>query len=135
MESFEIQTTFPVSAKVLYNAWLDSKTHSAMTGTQAEIDPSPEGVFRIFGGYITGKNVELVPGEKIVQRWRTSEFPVTSPDSVLKVIFEKMGKSTKIIIRHTKIPEGQAKDYRQGWKEYYFRPMKSFFGTSMSISG
>ncbi len=128
MESFEIQTTFPASAMQLYHAWLDSATHSAMTGTQAEIDPSPDGEFSIFGGYITGKNVELLPGERIVQRWRTTEFPVKSPDSMLKVIFEETGKSTKMIIRHTKIPEGQAKDYRQGWKENYFRPMKAFFG-------
>ena len=128
MEAFEIQTTFPVSAMELYLAWLDSKVHSAMTGTQAEIDPSPEGGFSIFGGYITGKNAELIPGKKIVQRWRTTEFPVNSPDSVVKIIFEEMGKATKMIIRHTKIPEGQAKDYRQGWKEFYFRPMKAYFG-------
>ena len=128
MESFEIHTSFPVAPEVLYHAWLNSKIHSAMTGTEAEIDPQPEGVFRIFGGYISGKNIEMIPGEKIVQRWRTTDFPVNSPDSVLKIIFEKTGKSTKMTIRHTKIPDGQAKDYRQGWQEYYFQPMKLYFG-------
>lgn len=32
---FRLKTTFPVSAQIVYEAWLDSETHSAMTGGAA----------------------------------------------------------------------------------------------------
>ena len=38
-------------------------------------------------GYISGRNVELIPGERIVQTWRTSEFGVSDPDSNLEDAF------------------------------------------------
>ena len=33
---FEIKRVFPVKPSELYNAWLDSESHSKMTGGQAE---------------------------------------------------------------------------------------------------
>ena len=35
---------------------------------------------------------------------------------------------TKLTIIHTSIPDGQGEGYRQGWLDYYFKPMKEYFG-------
>jgi len=30
---------------------------------------------------------------------------------------------------HSDIPDGQGDDYRQGWIDYYFEPMKEYFSS------
>ena len=127
MESFEITATFPVKPGVIYKAWLDSAGHSEMTDAEAEIDPKVKGTFSIWNGYITGNTVELVKNKKIVQRWRTTDFPVGSDHSVLEVFLADVPKGTKLTLKHYNIPDGQGNDYKQGWKDYYFKPMKRYF--------
>ena len=127
MESFEIETTFPVGPGIIYKAWLDSHLHSEMTDADAEIDPKVTGAFSISNGYISGITVELVEGKKIVQLWRTTDFPAASDHSVIEVHLSETKEGTKFRLKHYNIPDGQGKDYRQGWKEYYFKPMKRYF--------
>jgi activator of HSP90 ATPase len=127
MEDFEIYEVFPVKPSVLFEGWLDSKVHSDIIGSDSEIEPSVNGKFNIWDGYITGKTIELVKDKKIVQKWRTTEFPEKSQDSILELDFEEINDGTKMIIKHTNIPDGQSKDYKQGWIDYYFKPMKKYF--------
>ena len=42
----------------------------ALGSKPAEISPQVGGEFTLFGGYITGRHLELVPNERIVQAWR-----------------------------------------------------------------
>ena len=127
MESFEIQVTFPVKPQEIYKAWLDSQQHSEMTNADAEIDPNVNGTFSIWNGYITGSTVELIPNIKIVQRWRTTDFPPGSDQSVVEVNLHETPIGVKLILKHYNIPDGQGNDYKKGWKEYYFKPMKRYF--------
>jgi len=122
-----MSVNLPVSPEKAYQDWLDSAAHSAFTGSSAEIDPIIGGKFNAWEGYIWGKTIELTPGKRIRQTWRTSEFPDDSPDSVLEVLFEPDGKGTRITLIHTIIPERQADGYEKGWKEFYFEPMKKYY--------
>lgn len=126
-ESIEVSDVFPVAQKNLYLDWLDSQKHSAFTGGGAVIDPAVGGNFTTWDGYIEGKTKELQPYERIVQSWRTANFPSSSPDSELEVLFETVEGGTKITLRHSNIPTGQGQDYKQGWKDHYFTPMKEYF--------
>ena len=127
MESFEISEIFPVKPDALFKAWLDSKSHGEMTGTDADIEPNVDGKFNIWAGYITGKTIELVKDKKIVQEWRTTEFPEKSPDSILELVFEENKNGTKLILKQSNIPDGQTNEYKEGWIDYYFKPMKNYF--------
>ena len=127
MESFEIQATFRVEPGMIYKAWLDSSLHSEMTNADSEIDPLLNGNFSIWNGYITGSTVELEKNKKIVQRWRTTDFPVNSDHSIVEIHLSGTPKGTKLRIKHFNIPDGQGNDYKEGWKEYYFKPMKEYF--------
>ncbi len=126
--SIKLSQTFPVSAQELYDAWLNSETHSEFTGSSAEIDPSIGGEHFAWDGYIWGKTVELDSGKRILQTWRTTEFADSDPDSSLELLFEDTSKGGKIYINHWNIPEGQADAYLKGWNEYYFEPMLEYFG-------
>jgi activator of HSP90 ATPase len=126
-EKLKLSLTLPATPEDLYDAWLDSKKHAAMTGSDADVDPAENGAFTAWDGYIEGTTIELEPKRRIVQKWRTTDFPEDSPDSLIEVTFEKSEKGTKLILVHTEIPEGQKEDYRQGWKDFYFNPMKDYF--------
>ncbi|MBU0732110.1 SRPBCC domain-containing protein [Patescibacteria group bacterium] len=127
LESFEVSDIFPVSPEELYSAWLDSKKHGAFTGSKAKIDPKVGGKFTAWDGYIEGETVKLEPNKKILQKWRTTEFPEDSKDSKLELIFEEVDEGTKLTIKHSDVPEGQAKNYKPGWDESYFQPMQEYF--------
>jgi len=85
------------------------------------------GKFSAWDGYIFGTTLELTRNERILQAWRTTEFPGGSPDSRLEIIFEKVKGGTKITLAHSKMPEDQLDDYKQGWKDFYFKPMREYF--------
>lgn len=123
----KISAIFPVSAKKLYDSWLNSKTHSDFTGTKAQIEPRNSSRFSISNGYITGTNLVLQPYGRIVQNWRTTEFPEGAPDSKLEILFEKHNSGTMLTIIHTHLPMGDQKKYEKGWKDHYFKPMKLYF--------
>ncbi len=124
---FKVSVTLPVSPKQLYAAWLDSRQHSAFTGNPAKIDPKVGGSFQAFDDYITGKTLELGPGSRLLQSWRTKEFPEDAPDSLLEVLITKAEKGARLTLLHTNLPKDQVEQYKTGWKDYYFIPMKDYF--------
>jgi uncharacterized protein YndB with AHSA1/START domain len=125
--TFELSITLPASPQRLYTAWLDSKEHSAFTGGKAKIQPKVGGKFTAWDGYILGTTTELEPYRRIVQTWRTTEFPEGSSDSRLEVLFEEVAEGTKLTLKHSLLPQGQAEEYYQGWIDNYFEPMKKYF--------
>jgi activator of HSP90 ATPase len=128
--SFSVSTHLEVVPDVLYRAWLSSEEHARFTGGAATIDPSVGGAFTAWDGYISGTTLELEEGKRIVQSWRTTEFPDGSPDSRVEIVVEPEGEGTKLTIDHSGIPEGQADGYESGWKEFYFDPMREYYSIS-----
>jgi activator of HSP90 ATPase len=128
-ESTTLVTIIAAAPREIYEAWLDSSGHSRMTGSHAIINPVVGGKFSAWDGYIEGTTLELQPYSRIVQAWRTSEFPPESKDSHLEILLKEVGEDkTEITVVHTEIPDGQAAEYRQGWEDYYFKPMLEYFG-------
>jgi activator of HSP90 ATPase len=123
---FEVSDVVPGSPDEIYSAWLDSNQHTRMTGSPARASNTVGGTFEAWDGYIQGTNLELEFPGRILQLWRTSEFDETDPDSRLQVIFEAAEGGTKITIRHTELPD-HGMQYRQGWVDAYFTPMKDYF--------
>jgi activator of HSP90 ATPase len=123
---FEVSSVIDAPAQDIYTAWLNSQEHSAMTGGSAEVSAEIGGTFMAWDGYIKGTNLELQPGKRIVQSWRTVEFSDDEPDSQIEVIFEPQGDTTKVTLKHTNLPP-HGKKYEQGWIEAYFEPMKEYF--------
>lgn len=123
---FEISAILPASAKQLYDAWLDSKQHAAMTGGEAQVSDQVGGHFSAWDGYISGHNMSLEPGKRIVQAWRTVEFTANEPDSRLEIIFEAHDQGTQVTVRHSQLP-AHGMQYKQGWVDNYFAPIQRYF--------
>jgi len=126
-ESIEVSARFPVTPDRLYAAWLDSQEHTRFTGDTARVDPLVGGRFTAWSGWITGETLVLEPERRIVQSWRTTEFPEEAEDSQIEVRFEAVTGGTRLTIVHTNIPEGQGHQYEDGWIDYYFEPMQRYF--------
>jgi len=123
---FTLTETFPVKAEAIYKAWLSTQGHSAMTGSPAKVDGREGGDFTAWDGYIWGTFLELEENKRILQHWRTSEFPEEADDSLVEIKFEDEGGKTKLTLIHTNIPDGQD-SYKQGWEDFYFKPMMEFY--------
>lgn len=126
-ETLTISAFIPASPLQVYAAWLDGEQHTEMTGGAAHSEPVVGASFDAWDGYIHGMNLELEPGRRIVQSWRSSQFPDDAPDSRLELLLEPEGEGTRVTLRHWDIPAGQAQDYEQGWHEHYFTPMREYF--------
>ena len=125
--NFEISDLIPASPKEIYKAWLNSAAHSEMTGGVAKVSAEVGGTFEAWDGYIEGRNLVLEPSKRIIQQWRTSEFKEDEKDSLLEIFFEEEDEGTRITIRHSELPE-HGMQYKQGWVDSYFNPMKEYFG-------
>jgi len=124
---FRIEAKFNVSPEVIYKAWLNSKSHSAMTGAPASINAKPGSKFSAWDGYIEGENIELEKNRRIMQSWRTSDFDHHQDDSLLEIELLPMNDGgTKLILRHSNL-EDHDMQYKKGWKDNYFEPMKKYF--------
>lgn len=128
LESCSVSDLIPVSPQAIYEAFLSSEGHAAITGSPAEVDPKVGGKFTAWDGYISGITLELEPHRRIVQAWRTTEFPEDAADSRLELLLEAVSGGAKVTFNHTSIPEGQGESYRQGWLDFYFTPMKAYYG-------
>jgi len=111
----------------LYDLLMNAKKHAAFTGTKVTMSKKPKGKFSVFDGYCKGYNIELIAGEKIVQAWHFAEDGW--PDdhySICTFIFEKVGSKTTLTFTQTDIPEHKVDELENGWKEFYWKPMKAY---------
>ncbi len=123
---FTVSDTIPAAPEAVFEAWMSSAGHAAMTGAEATVDPRVGGEFQAWDGYISGRTLELEAGRRIVQSWRTTEFADDDPDSQIEVLLAPEGGGTRLTLRHTGVPDGQP-DYEEGWQESYFDPMREYF--------
>ncbi len=117
----------PASPDEVYEAFMNAKKHTAFTGSKATISSRVGAEFIAWDGYISGKNLELEKGKRIVQEWRTTDFPADHPNSKLELTFKKTKGGTEISMIQSNVPSDQADDLAEGWNEFYWEPLKRYF--------
>jgi uncharacterized protein YndB with AHSA1/START domain len=125
--TFTLTTVMPVSPRDIYAAWLDSLGHSEMTGGEASMSDEVGAQVSAWDGYISGRNLALVPGERIVQSWRTSEFGDALEDSIITVVLQEAGDGTLLTLEHSNVPDDHRSYEEGGWQSKYFEPMVAYF--------
>jgi activator of HSP90 ATPase len=112
----------------IYEVLLDAKQFSAFSKDTAEIQPEAGGAFRLFGGRIEGRNVELVPNQRIVQAWRPASWPA-GVYSIVRFELTAHGSGTRIVFDHTGFPEANREHLSEGWPRNYWEPLRSYLGS------
>jgi hypothetical protein len=105
-----------------------------MTGAPATASSQVGGEFTAHGDYISGINLELVDGERVLQTWRTIQFEDSDRDSLIEVTFEVSSTGTLVTLRHWNIPPDQAEGYESGWPNFDFASMQDFFGFQRRVA-
>ena len=137
-EAIHQEVAFKASSKRVYEALTDAKQFNKVVelsaavksgmvpgGKPVELSREAGGAFSIFGGYILGRQIELVPNERIVQAWREV---VWNPGvySIAKFELMEQGSGTKLVFDHTGFPEGGGQHLAEGWKVNYWEPLEKF---------
>ena len=124
---YKLACTLPASPEAVYDAWIDTDGHTAMTGAPAETGREVGDAYSAWDGYITGTILELVPGRRIVQSWRTSDFDDDDADSTVAIELEPAETGARLTLSHSGVPNGQTDYENGGWKDFYFTPMTAYF--------
>src|SRR6266446_3062341 len=117
---------FNATPQQLYDALLDSKQFSEFSSRSAEINREVGGAFSLFKGHIIGRNLELVPNQRIVQGWRVVTWP-EGAYSIARFDLKSQGSGTHVVFDHIGFPEGLRDHLAQGWEENYWSLLKKYF--------
>jgi activator of HSP90 ATPase len=139
-ESIHQEPILKASRKRVYEALTDAKQFdkviqlsAAVKSGMAKAPNLPEisrevgGAFALFGGYISGRQIELLANERIVQAWRVGSWDA-GIYSIAKFELVEQGSGTKIVFDHTGFPKGDAEHLAEGWKGNYWEPLEKFLG-------
>jgi activator of HSP90 ATPase len=120
--------TFKASPREVYDMLMDSKKHRSLSGMNARISRKVGGKFTAWGRHLSGFNLVLKPGKKIVQAWRATGW---WPDHYSIAIFDisKVPGGAKLSFTQIGIPPGRYSGHYRGWIETYWTPMKEIFAT------
>jgi activator of HSP90 ATPase len=134
-ESIHMEVVFKANRKRVYAVLTEVKLFekviqqsAAMKGgmppgaAPAAISSEAGGAFTLFGGHISGRHVELVAGERVVQAWRASNWGA-GVFSIAKFALVEQGSDTKLVFDHTGFPKGESETLAAGWKANYWEPM------------
>lgn len=137
-EAIHQEPVFAASPKRLYEALLDAKqfdkvmqlseamrTGMAPAGKPTAISREEGGPFTIYGGHIIGRQLELVPGRRIVEAWRVVDWK-PGIYSIARFELVAAGSGAKLIFDHTGFPAGLAQHLATGWNGNYWEPLRKF---------
>lgn len=114
------------TAQAIYAILLDSQKHGELTGGKAAIDPKVGGAFTTYGGYATGRNTKLVPSKLIEQTWRASDW-LENHYSKIRFSLEDVEGGAEIHFVQKDLPAGAEEEFRRGWQDFYWTPLKKYF--------
>jgi activator of HSP90 ATPase len=116
----------PAPADQLYKMYMDSQTHSEITGAPAKISEESGSAFEAFGGLLVGRTIQVVKHRLVVQSWRTVNFKKTDADSTLIISFTPEDDDGRIDLVHLHVPDSDFQGICGGWDSRYFAPWLAY---------
>jgi len=120
---------FEAEPEEIYEMLMNAQKHGEFTKSDCKISNEVGGEFSCYDGWITGKNVELVPGKKIVQEWRGKDWPEGHFSTVTFEIDEVSDDETEVDFKQEGIPEDFYDKIRDGWKTHYWDKIRDYILT------
>ena len=112
------------SPKTLYDLYMDPQKHSMISGAPATISAKEGTKYSVHGGYITGKNLQLVKNKLIVQTWRARGWEKNDVDSTFIIHLEQKGNDVILHAIHANLPDKHSDSIAKGWHDHYWKPWK-----------
>lgn len=140
-EAIHMEVNFNATPARVYDALTDAKQFNkvvqlseemksmGLSAKPVEMSREAGGAFAAFGGYVTGRQIELVPGQRIVQVWRAGGWD-PGLYSIAKFELAAQGSGTRLVFDHTGFPQGKADHLLAGWRRNYWEPLAKFLAQS-----
>lgn len=120
--------TINATPDAVYEVLTNAEKFSEMSGGRpAEISSNVGGAVSLFGGAISALNIELVPGVRVVQSWRSADWPA-GVHSIIRFELSADGAGTKLSFTQAGHPEEAAAHLNEGWNQMYWGPMNALLG-------
>jgi activator of HSP90 ATPase len=137
-EAIHQEVSFDASRRRVYQALTEAQQFDGVTrlsdGKELLAAPGAKptaisgvvgGPFVLFGGYITGRHLDLKPGERLVQAWRAASWKPGAYSVVTFVLLDD-GAKTKLVFDHRGFPEGEGSHLASGWHAHYWEPLTKY---------
>lgn len=124
MKDFKKYFNINATPDEVYNALTNEATIQLWSGEKANMIAEENTEFSMFDGAISGINLELIKGKKIVQRWY---FDDQEEPSIVSIILHSAKEGTSVELRHTNIPDEYYENITEGWVENYFASLAEFY--------
>jgi activator of HSP90 ATPase len=127
MSTIHQEVTFSAPPQRIYQALTSGEQFAGWSGAPAEIGSGDGGAFSCFGGMITGRNVEAVPGERLVQAWRAGNW-APGVYSIARFSLAADGAGTRLTFDQAGYPEGMGEHLKEGWQKMYWDKIAAAIG-------
>jgi len=124
MKNYKKYYLIPADPADVYNALTNKKMLEIWTGEEAVMEPLPDTEFSLWGGSITGLNLNFEENRKIVQQWYFGE---QEAPSIVTIILHPDKKGTSVELKHINIPDEACENITEGWNEDYFASLRELF--------
>ncbi len=122
---------FKAPPAIVYDLLADSRKHAAVTGRKATISRKIGGNFSVNGDLVSGVNVDLVPGKRIVQAWRHRRFPEGIFSMAAVTLTPTADGMTELVLTHRGVPKDLIPETEHAWRELYWVRIKEY----LSLAG
>lgn len=123
MKQIKRYYTITAEPKDVYNALTNKRMLEIWTGEDVVMELEPNSEFSLWGGSITGINLEFEENKKIVQEWFFGE----DQKSIVTLKIHPHKKGTSVELLHTNIPDEAYDNISEGWDEDYFGALNELF--------
>ena len=124
MKTFKKSFKINAEPSDVYSAITNPYTIELWTGYPAIMSEEAGSEFSLWDGDITGKNLEFIKDNKIVQEWYFGDKP---DQSIVTIIIQPDKENSVVTVEHVNIPDEDFADIAEGWREYYFGAIMNFF--------
>lgn len=115
---------FKAPPEAIYDLLADSRRRTEVTGRKAVISGKIGGKFSTDAGQVSGVNVDLVPGRRLVQAWRREDFPEGVYSMAAITLDSIAGGGTELVLTHRGVPKHLLDQIEDYWRLVYWAPMK-----------
>lgn len=116
------EVRFAAAPQTVFDALTTGAVFAAATAAPADIEARAGGAFSCFGGKVTGCNIELVPGQRLVQAWRVGNWD-DGVYSIVRFELAPEGAGTRLRFSQTGHPTEHAPHLAEGWPRMYWEPL------------
>jgi len=126
--SIQQRVKLDASPEQVYQVLADATALSALSGKSGQPGRTAGAEFSAFDGNVVGRQIELVPGERLVQAWR---FPVWEPGTYSIVTFTLTAADggTLMAVEQHGVPADWHEHVSTNWPTFYLTPLAQHFAS------